>query len=219
MYDTSVARRPLYVQRKGPHNLQLHGRKVSCFCPRHSVLVSLQSFQTFVSDKEERERFFCKSVFLLIGRQARSRPPPPASRSCARVLPAASRRALNICRGCRPPRLAASSPYGRRSPYGEGGIRGLGALWSTAHCCIMLEDTFGKHDQQLGVELMRMYCDPRGDCAWCPKWGVKSPSPAPAMQPDQRALSSPPGWTFRRYLRQRLGAGRLHDRRSCWRSI
>jgi hypothetical protein len=41
------------------------------------------------------------------------------------------------------------------------------------------------------------------------------------MQPDHRALSSPPGsrWTFRPYLRQRLGAGRPHDRRPCWRSI
>jgi hypothetical protein len=145
--------------------------------------------------------------------------PPPASRSCSRVLSAASRRALIICRGCRAPPPAASSPYGRRSPSGEGGVRGLGALWSTAHCCIMSVDTFGKHDQQLGVELMRMYCDPRRDWAWCPKWGVKSPSPAPAMQPDQRSLSSPPGWTFRRYVRQRLRAGRPHDRRSCWRSI
>ena len=167
----------------------------------------------------KRERYFLQIRVSLNWSPGALPAPPPASRSCARVLPAASRRALNICRGCRPPRLAASSPNGRRSPSGAGGICSLGALWSTAHCCIMLDDTFGKHDQQLGVELMRMYCDPRGDCAWCPKWGVKSPSPAPAMQPDQRALSSPPGWTFRRYLRQRLGAGRLHDRRSCWRSI
>ena len=57
----------------------------------------------------------------------------------------------------------------------------------------MLEDTVGKHGQQLGVELMRMYCDPRGDWAWCPKWGVKSPSPAPAMQPDQRTLGDDHG--------------------------
>ena len=64
-----------------------------------------------------------------------------------------------------------SSPYGRRPTSGAGGIRGPGTLWSTAHCCIMSEDTFGMHEKQLGVELMRELCDPRGDCAWCPKWG------------------------------------------------
>jgi hypothetical protein len=74
---------------------------------------------------------------------------------------------------------------------GAGGIRGLGALWSTADCCIMSEDTFGQHDQQLGVELMRMHCDPRGDLPWCPKWGVKSSSPAPAMQPGPRPSVAP----------------------------
>ena len=112
-----------------------------------------------------------------------------------------------------------SSPYGRRPASGAGGIRGPGTLWSTAHCCIMSENTFGMHEKQLGVELMRELCDPRGDCAWCPKWGSRVHHVhrrcSPTIEPSRALLDG----RIRPYFRQRLGAGRPHDRRPCWRSI
>jgi len=82
-----------------------------------------------------------------------------------------------------------------------------------------MPDTSKKHDPKLGVELMRRYCDPRRDFGLGLRRPRQSTSPVPAMQPDQRSLHSPPGRTFRRYLRLLFGAGRPHDRRPCWRSM
>ncbi len=47
----------------------------------------------------------------------------------------------------------------------RGAFSGSGTVWSPRRGFIM-PDTSSKHDQTLGVELMRRYCDPRGDFAW-----------------------------------------------------
>ena len=57
------------------------------------------------------------------------------------------------------PRMAATA-FSLR-----GAFSGSGTVWSPRRGFI-LPDTSSKHDQKLGVELMRRYCDPRGDFAW-----------------------------------------------------
>jgi hypothetical protein len=63
-------------------------------------------------------------------------------------------------RSARPP-----SPDGRHSVFVEGRVLGSGTVWSPRRRFIM-PDTSNRHDPKLGVELMRRYCDPRGDFAW-----------------------------------------------------
>ena len=50
----------------------------------------------------------------------------------------------------------------------RGAFSGSGTLWSPRRRLDM-HDTSSKHDQKLGVELMRGYCNPRGDFAWTPQ--------------------------------------------------
>ena len=50
----------------------------------------------------------------------------------------------------------------------RGAFSGSGTPWSPRRRLDM-HDAFSKHDQKLGVELMRGYCNPRGDFAWTPQ--------------------------------------------------